>query len=79
MNLCNILVLIITVGQLVFSDKDLALKTAKRVKGSRFKVFKSVQEAEDFSRLNAEHTFSSPMKAPKVIIRVGCADAFEIP
>ena len=50
----------------MFSDKDLALKTAKKVKGSRFKVFKSQLEAEEFSKLTAENTFSSPLKVSKV-------------
>lgn len=61
----------ISVSQLVFSDRDQALKTAKKVKGSRFKVFKSLQEAKEFSRLNAENTFMSPMKVPKVIMVYG--------
>lgn len=55
----------VEVNQLVFSDKDLALKTAKKVKGSRFKVFRSQKDAEEFSKLTAEHTFNSPMKVPK--------------
>lgn len=57
--------LALEVNQLVFSDRNLALKTAKKVKGSRFKVFKSQKEAEEFSKLTAEHTFSSPMKLTK--------------
>ena len=52
--------------QLVFSDRDLALKTAKKVKGSRFKVFKLQKDAEEFSKLTAEHIFSSPLKVTKV-------------
>ena len=51
----------------MFSDKDLALKTAKKVKGSRFKVFKTQLEAEEFSKLTAENT---PMKLLKVFTTV---------
>ncbi|XP_045205829.2 uncharacterized protein LOC123558022 [Mercenaria mercenaria] len=51
--------------QLVFADKDLALKTAKKYTGSRFKVFKSEQDAKVFSRLTAESAFQSPRRPSK--------------
>lgn len=51
--------------ELVFADKDLALKTAKRYAGSRFKVFKSEQDAKVFSRLKAESAFQSPRRPSK--------------
>ena len=52
---------------MVFADKDLALKAAKRVKGSRFKGFKCETEAQQFSRLTAESAFQSPKKLPKEV------------
>lgn len=53
--------------ELVFADKDLALKTAKKYTGSRFKVFKSEQDAKVFSRLTAESAFQSPRRPSKEV------------
>lgn len=55
--------------QLVFSDKDQALKLAKKFKGSRFKAFKSEQEARQYTTMTAEVVFASPRR-PSAEVRV---------
>ncbi|XP_064608265.1 ankyrin repeat and LEM domain-containing protein 2-like [Liolophura sinensis] len=48
-------------AQLVFTDKTAALKAVKAYKGSRFKTFKSLSEAEKFSHSKIE--ICSPLKS----------------
>ena len=53
----------LTGQELVYSDKDLALKALKKFSGARFKVFKTKTEAERFSLQPAEEICPSPWKA----------------
>ncbi|CAH1778016.1 unnamed protein product [Owenia fusiformis] len=56
---------------LIFTDKVEAFKTAKRLKGSRFKVFKTIQEAEEFCQRKAEE-YASPCRTnPQISVDVG--------
>ena len=50
--------------QLVFSDKKEALQLAKKIKGTRFKVFKTEAEAYQFTKLTTETPVKSPRKPP---------------
>ncbi|KAL4230684.1 Ankyrin repeat and LEM domain-containing protein 2 [Mactra antiquata] len=52
-------------NELVFSDKGLALKTAKQYKGSRFKVFKSEDDAKRYVKLGSESSLQSPCRPMK--------------
>ncbi|XP_052796371.1 ankyrin repeat and LEM domain-containing protein 2-like isoform X2 [Mya arenaria] len=49
-------------GERVFTEKTLALNLAKKVKGSRFKVFKSQHDASVFSKLKADSVLASPRR-----------------
>ncbi|KAK3100786.1 hypothetical protein FSP39_025313 [Pinctada imbricata] len=49
-------------NELVYTDKEQALKAVKKFSGARFKVFKTKTEAERFSLQHAEEICPSPWK-----------------
>lgn len=63
----------------VFTSKDEALKVAKKVKGARFKGFKSKQEAERFSRSQLKEQEQSPAPLSTLIAPTDPVSNFKSP